>query len=301
VGRSRADLATSVAFAALVLAWGLNYLFVRNGLLLSAPIWLAFLRAGVGALGASVLLLPRVGGRALSGRDRWWALVLGLPNTALFFGLWFIAATSILPGEVAVVVYTFPLWVALLSGPVLGLPLRRGEIIAVVVGFSGIVLVSEPWRAGAAGLNPIAVLELLVGSIGWAVGTVAIQRKFPKETILAAHAYQLIGGSIGLLGAALLFEPTAAPHPSVALLEIVLWLGLVGTSFAYAVWFTLLARSRAATLSSYVFLVPVVALAASFVVFGERLDIEQAIGVAFVLAAVYLIGRAPSLKPPRGS
>ena len=135
VGPSKRNLAAVAAFSGLVVAWGLNYLFVRDGLELSAPLWLAFLRAGVGALGASVFLLPVSGRPALSARDRAWALLLGLPNTALFFGLWFVAATSILPGEVAVVVYTFPLWVALLSGPVLGLPLRRIELVAVVVGF----------------------------------------------------------------------------------------------------------------------------------------------------------------------
>jgi len=289
--------AGAAAFAGLVLAWGLNYLFVRAGLGLSGPLWLAFLRAGVGALGAAIFLVPRVGRRSMSPRDRAWAMLLGVPNTAVFFGLWFVAAGSVLPGEAAVVVYTFPLWVALFSGPVLGVPLRRPEIVAVVVGFSGIVLVSEPWRAGSAGLNPLAVLELLVGSIGWAVGTVAIQRRFSRETILAAHFYQLIGGSIALLGAAVLLEPSAVPRASLALVEIVLWLGLVGTTFAYAVWFTLLARLRAATLSSFVFLVPIVALAASAVVFGERVDPVQGVGVALVLAAVFLIGRGSTAPP----
>ena len=44
-------------FLLMVLAWSGTYLFVKIGLLSSTPIWLAFLRAAVGAAGAAVYLL----------------------------------------------------------------------------------------------------------------------------------------------------------------------------------------------------------------------------------------------------
>lgn len=277
-------------FSALVVAWGLNYLFVREGLVYSAPVWLAFLRAGVGALGAGLilLLLPRV--ERLNGRGRRDALLLGLPNTALFFGLWFVGAGSVLPGIASVVVYTFPLWVAMLSGPVLRYRLDARDWMAIAAGFFGVFLIAHPWE-GAGGAVPIpALVELLLGAVGWAAGTVLAQRRFRPSEMVEANAYQLVGGASALFVAALLGEGGAVPSPSLPLLGIVLWLGLVGTAFGYAVWFWLLGRNPAARLSAYVFLVPVVALGASALVYQERLDLLQGIGVLLVLAALYVVG-----------
>ena len=287
-------------YLALVSAWGLNYLFVRAGLAYSPALWLAAGRSTIGMLAVGVILLalPQRA-RRLDSRGRRDALLLGLPNTAFFFGLWFVAAGSVLPGEAAVVVYTFPLWVAILSSPVLGYRLGAVQIAAVLTGFSGIVLVAEPWN-GAGSLPPLtAVAELLGGAVSWALGTVYFQRRFRAEEMQEANFYQLLGGSVVLLAAGFV----AAPHPpgiSAPLAGILLWLGAVGTAGAYSIWFSLLARTPAARLSSYVFLVPVVALGASVVAIGERLDAVQLLGVIAVLVSIYAAGRRARVveEPP---
>lgn len=282
--------AQTALFTALVVAWGLNYIFVREGLAYSAPIWLAFLRSSVGALGTAVIVMLARPGTPLDRRAKRDALLLGIPNTTLFFGLWFAAAGSVLPGIASVVVYTFPLWVALLSGPVLGHRLSAGDWIAVGGGFLGVVLIARPWEQSGGTVPVAALLELLGGALSWAVGTVYFQRRFPPTEMVEASFYQLLGGSGGLAVAAFLVERASLPAVSVPLVEIVLWLGLVGTAVGYAIWFWLLGRTRAAQLSAYVFLVPVVALVASALVFGERLDLAQIVGVALVLVALYAIG-----------
>ncbi|HYK93946.1 MAG TPA: EamA family transporter [Thermoplasmata archaeon] len=284
-------------YLALVVAWGLNYLFVHAGLAYSPPLWLAAGRSTIGAVGVGVLLLlsrrPPAGLGWTGRRD---ALLLGLPNTAMFFGLWFVAAGSVLPGEAAVVVYTFPLWVALLSPTVLGYRLGSIPAMAVVAGFGGIVLVTEPW-SGATSLPPIAaVLELLGGAVSWAVGTVLFQRRFRPAEMQEANFYQLLGGSAGLLAASALLSPVPAT-PGLPLVAILLWLGLVGTAASYSIWFYLLARTPAARLSSYVFLVPIVALAASVLLVGERLEAVQVVGVATVVASIYVAGRRAASPP----
>ncbi len=295
--RSRALRAAG--FVALVTAWGFNYLFVRFGLTLSAPVWLAFLRAGVGAAGALAITVAARSPQRLDGPGRRDALLLGLLNTALFFGLWTVAAGAILPGEVATLIYTFPIWVALLSAPILGHRLAGRHWAAIAGAFVGVALLSQPWGGGA-NLAPWALGLLLAAAISWAIATVLMQRRFAPAVIQEANSFQLLGGAGALLVAALVTEPTGVPALSWPLIGSVLWLGLVGTAFAYAVWFHLLARTRAATLSAYVFLVPIVALAASALLYAERLDLTQLAGVGLVVVAIYLIGRdAPRGRPAR--
>jgi probable blue pigment (indigoidine) exporter len=114
--------------------------------------------------------------------------------------------------------------------------------------------------------------------------------------MLEANAFQMIGGTAGLLGATLVFAATPVPSPTPGLVFSAVWLGVIGTGVAYAIWFRLLGRTRASTLSAYLFLVPVVALAVSALFLGERLSLVQLLGVVLVLASTYGIARAP--PPP---
>jgi drug/metabolite transporter (DMT)-like permease len=294
------DRILAVGFVVVASIWGLNYLFVREGLTLAAPLWLALLRAGVGAAGTTIFLLPRAGTRRLDRRGRVDAFLLGLPNTAFFFGLWFLAARQVLPGETAVLVYTFPLWVALLTGPVMGDRLGLAHWAAIGAGFLGVALVSQPWQGGSGSLQLVPVLELLAGAASWATGTVLMQRRFRAPELQEANAYQLLGGTLGLLAFAVAFEPTSVPSPSPVLLADVLWLGLAGTAVAYSIWFYLLGRVPVASLTGFTFLVPLVALAASAVIYHERLDVAQGTGVLLVLAAIYVIGRRIRPSAPSG-
>ncbi|MGA8542248.1 MAG: DMT family transporter [Thermoplasmata archaeon] len=284
--------AAIAGYLLIVVFWGFNYLFVNLGLEFASPLWLAALRAGVGALSTLAIVSGFGGWGTLDRAGKRDALLLGIPNTALFFGLWFWAARSVLPGIAAVVVYTFPLWVALLSRPVLGQALTGRHWASVAVGFVGVALISEIGQTGSAGVAWLPIVALLVAAISWAVGTVLFQRRFRPVQMMSANAYQLIGGAVALLVAVAVLSPNPLPRPTVELGETIVWLGVLGTAVAYAFWAMLLGRIRAATLSAYVFLVPVVALAASAVIFGERLSWTQLLGVGLVLISIYGIGRA---------
>lgn len=284
--------ATRGLFLVTVVAWGFNYLFVNVGLLYASPLWLATVRAGVGATATAVLLTPLGQWGKLDARGRRDAMLLGIPNTAFFFAFWFSAARSVLPGVVAVLIYTFPLWVALLSPFVLGHRLSARHWGSIAFGFLGVALISQAWASFGSTVSPRAVLELLAAALCWGAGTVLFQRRFHRSEMLEANAFQLFGGLLVLLVLTLVFTPLPIPDFTPDFWATALWMGVLGTAVAYTVWFDLLSRTRAATLSAYVFLVPVVALVASAAFFSERLSPLQILGVGLVLLSIYGIGRA---------
>jgi drug/metabolite transporter (DMT)-like permease len=280
-------------FLFLCFVWGLNFIFLRVGLGYASPLYLSLLRAAVGAGGTALVLATLGGWGRLDARGRRDALLLGLPNTTVFYVLLTLSIKTVLPGLAAVVIYTFPLWVAVMSPTVLGHRLTVRHWIAIGVGFLGVALISQVWTALSGGFPLLAIGELLAAAVAWAMGTVLFQRRFSREQMREANALQLLGGTAGLLALVLLFGVTPFPSVTVDLGLTVVWLGILGTTFAYIIWFDLLGRTRAATLSAYVFLVPVVALAASALLFGERLGVVQLAGVALVFGSIYGIGRAP--------
>jgi drug/metabolite transporter (DMT)-like permease len=293
----RLSLTTAVLFGIMVVAWGLNYLFVPFGLQAASPLWLAWMRAVVGALGVLVIVRWTSGYGQLDARGRRDAVLIGIPNTAVFYALWFEAARTVPPGETAVLVYTFPLWVAILSGPVLHDQISRTAWLGIGAGFAGVFLISQPWTASSHAASLLAIVELLAAAVSWATGTILFQKRFRPNEAAEANSYQFVGGVAGLTLAVALASPTPLPHLGLTLLYTMLWLGVIGTAIAYAIWFDLLSRTPAATLSAYVFLVPVVALVASLALGREHLDPVAGIGVLLVLVGLYAIGRrAP--RPP---
>ncbi len=282
--------ATLWLFLLVALFWGVNYPAVVLGLGYAPPLWLGFLRVVFG-LGGSLLVLPlleRRMGRSerLTWRGKGYALLLGLPNSALFFGLWMIAAPVVPAGQASLLVYTFPLWVLLLAYPILGDRPTLGQIGASAVGLAGVALVGfadvSSWTAG---WTP--VLELLGAAISWAVATVLMKRTFRQQEMLEANIWQLLGSAPVLLALALFEAPFTSVHWTTELLLVLLWTGILGTAVAYGLWFELLSAHRAATVSAYLFIVPVVALVAGFLVLHQGLGVPQAIGVLAVLLSIY--------------
>jgi O-acetylserine/cysteine efflux transporter len=280
-------------FLSLSVIWGFNFLFIRVGLGSASPLWLALLRAAVGTAATVVLVTPLRAWGKLDARGRRDALLLGLPNTTVFYALLMLSIESVLPGLAATVIYTFPLWVAVLSPSLLRHRLTYRHWAAVVAGFLGVALVSEVWSSLDLTQSLLAIVELLVAAFAWALGTVFFQRRFGRDQMREANAFQLLGGTAGLVVLVLIFAPSGFPVARPALEISLLWLGVLGTAIAYVIWFDLLGRTRAATLSAYVFLVPVVALIGSALFFGERLDAVQFLGVGLVFVSIYGIARAP--------
>jgi drug/metabolite transporter (DMT)-like permease len=70
--------------------------------------------------------------------------------------------------------FTMPLFLTLLSIPLLGERVgpRRGG--AVLVGFGGVLLMTLP--GGAAGGHPLGLAAVLLGALGWAVAMITIRR-----------------------------------------------------------------------------------------------------------------------------
>jgi drug/metabolite transporter (DMT)-like permease len=278
-------------FVLMALAWGFNYPLVVVGLGFASPLWLATLRTAVGLAGTLVLVTVARGWGSLSWTDRRDAFLIGIPNTAGLFGFWFVAARSVPPGIASVMIYTFPLWVALLSAPVLRSRLNGAAWAGIATGFAGVALIARVWSPSGSGLALLPIVELLLAAFSWAVGTVLFQRRFQARQALAGCAYQLAGGLTALTFATLLVGAEPLPSPTPEFIGAVLWLGLIGTAVAYAIWFTLLGRTPAARISAYLFLVPIVALAASVVFLGERLVWLQGVGGALVLVSIYVVGR----------
>ena len=263
------------------ITWGTTYAVATEFLPPNHPLLVAALRS------LPIGLLLTIGLRKLPQGVWWWRmLVLGSLNIGLFQALLFVAAYR-LPGGVAATAGAIqPLLVVLFSWPMLGDKPSRQSVIAAIAGFVGVgLLVLGP----QARLDSIGIVAAIAGAATMGLGTVLVKRWKPPVSLMVFTAWQLTVGGFLLLPIALVTE-----GPFQELTRTNLWgfiyLGLIGTGLAYALWFRGIRRLKASAAAYLGLLSPVVASLIGYVFLQQTFTSIQLAGVAVVLASV-LIGQ----------
>lgn len=281
-------LNTDVLLTALAPAiWGSTYYVTTEFLPPDYPITVAMLRALPAGL-LLLLIVRQLPAPAWLGR----VFILGALNFAIFWVMLFITAYR-LPGGVGATVGAIqPLAVILLAYVTLGSPIRMLSVGAAMAGLGGVaLLVLTP----EAGLDPIGVVAGLGGAASMALGTVLTRKWRPPVSLLTFTSWQLTAGGLLLLPVALWMEP---PLPALTANNIagLVYLGLVGAAFTYLLWFRGIARIEPAAVSTLGFLSPATALTLGWILLDQQLGPLQILGIAIILASVWIGQRAPQ-KP----
>ncbi|MDJ0311818.1 EamA family transporter [Arthrobacter sp. H35-D1] len=202
-----------------------------------------FLAATLRALPAGMLLLLMC--RRLPRGEWWWkSWILGILNIGAFFALLFIAAYR-LPGGVAAIVGGIqPLVVAFLASRVLHERLTARVVAAGMTGLLGVSLITLQAQAR---LDAIGILAAVGGALSMATGIVLSKKWGQPASPLATTSWQLITGGLTLCIVMLAFE--GRPATSLTSLNVVgyTYLAVVGTAFAYVMWFHGISRLPAST------------------------------------------------------
>lgn len=259
------------------ITWGTTYAVATEFLPSNHPLLVASLRA------LPIGLLLTIGLRKLPRGIWWWRImVLSTLNIALFQALLFVAAYR-LPGGVAATAGAIqPLLVVLLSWLVLSEKPSRLSFLASITGCMGVgLLVLGP----SARLDIIGILAALASAAAMGLGTVLVKRWRPPVSLIVFTAWQLTAGGLMLLPIALLVE---GPLPQLSRTNLwgFIYLGVIGTGLAYALWFRGIGNLNATAVSCLTLLSPVVATLIGYVFLQETLTPVQQLGIFIVLVSV---------------
>jgi drug/metabolite transporter (DMT)-like permease len=228
--------------------------------------------------------------QGLSRRDIGLALALGGIGYGAQAGAYFAALDRIDASLLALLVYTYPVLVAVVSIGIGREPARRSTAVSLALASTGLVLVLAGAAAGALDAVGTALgltaATVYTGYILISDGVTARVGPLALSTLVCTGA----GVSLTLAGLA-----GGDLDPGAVTAEGYLWLAalaLVSTVGAVALFFAGLRRVGPTAASILSTVEPVVTVALAFAVFGESLSAAQLTGGALVLAAVLTV-RAP--------
>jgi probable blue pigment (indigoidine) exporter len=277
----------SAALAAAI--WGTTYIFA-TAMLPANPVFTAAVRALGGGLPLLILY------RQLPNRA-WWGkvILLGTLNCGIFFALFFVAAER-LPGGVAGTLQSLgPIFTVLIAWPLLGERPSLVRLASVVIGAVGVMLLLT---SGSVALDSIGALAGIGAAISLALGGVLLNRWGRPAPLLAFTAWQLVVGGIELA----VLAAWIGDVPATLTVQNVLgfaYVGLIGTSAAYALWFNAIEGAGASAVAPFFLLIPIVAFTLDAQVRGLIPTPVQGLGALIVLGSL-LIGQQLTKRKAAG-
>lgn len=280
----RAALALVVALA---LVWGIHWPVVKIGVGLMPPFTYGALRVATGWATLTAILLARGNLRRPPREDLSIVVAVGLGQIGAAIALINVGLLFVTAGRAAILVYTMPLWVALIGVTVLRVRPRTAELAGLALGCVGVLILLNPLTIDWGDSNVlVGTALLLVDAVLWAATTIHVRAHRWRASPLELQPWELLVALVPLGGLALVLEWGRPIEWNPGTIAVLAYSGPLATGFAY--WASQ-SISRALTpleTTTSLLAVPVVGLIAGAIALGEGLTIPDVAGFTIVALGI---------------
>ena len=218
---------------------------------------------------------------------------MSILNNVIPFTLIVTGQTMIASGLASVINATSPLFgVAIIA--MVGLePLILRKTIGILIGILGVAIL-KGGTMFEQGSQTLGILLCLGAAASYGFGSLWARMKLKNTPPLSMATGQLLCSSLIMTVLAFSFDsPSQLIDASKESWIALLGLSVLSTSFAYIIFFRVVAKSGPANVLLVTMLIPVSAIAMGIAVLGETLDTMEIIGTAVIIFALVIIdGRA---------
>jgi len=276
-----------VAPVLFVLLWSTGFIGAKYGLPFADPFIFLSVRVLIAALIlfaiAAVMKSPIAIGTSAITRSS----VIGFFLHACYLGGVFYSISKGLPAGVAAVVTSLqPVLVSILAVKVLGEQLRAKQIVGLVLGLVGVVLVLGP--SFEQDIPTSGVIGILVALIGSTAATL-LQKKIGADIpLISGTAYQYLASGL-VLGITAVATGGTRIQWSGQFIVAFVWLIAVLSVGAILLLLWLLNTGSAASVSSLLYLIPPATALEAFFLFGEKVNTQGFLGIGITALGVWLV------------
>ena len=290
-----------IGIALIILAacfWGSMGIFVRRlGSYGFSSIQIVSIRVTIAAVIFCIILLTKdKAGFRISLRDIPLFLGLGLGSILFFTVCYFSAITIMSLSTAAILLYTSPIWIMLMSMLFFHEKMNSGKLVALILAFAGCVLVS-----GISG-DGITVTGLLLGlgsGIGYGLysilGTIALRKHSPYTVTTYTFVIAAIG-SWAICRPADMISKFMGADSLIGLLLLCLLTAVVTAVIPFLSYTLGLHSAEAGRAGILATIEPLVATVIGMVCFSEPLTVLSGAGIVLILAAVVILNRKDTEK-----
>ena len=264
---------------------GSSFLWTEIALRSFSPVLIAFGRVAIGAIALGVIPSARAPVRRVDWPQLGVASLLAIATPNVLFAI----AQQRIPSALAGMLLSA---IPLMTGVVVAIETRswptRTRLVGLLVGFSGVVLLSTPYLAEL-GAEATGVAMVLAAVLAVAIGTTVYAPLQQTYDSVRVTFWVLVVSSLMLTPPAILgLSPSSLePLPFAALLI----LGVASTGIVLVLLVELTGNVGAVRASLSGYIIPIVAVVLGVVVLNEQIEFIQIAGVIVALLGGYLVSR----------
>lgn len=278
--------------------WGVTFPLLKIGNRYLPPLSFGAWRFFLGAICLYFWVLRRRGEVWHKRRDFGPLMLLGLLQTTIMGGALHFGSSLVKSGLTPVVLYSYPFFYTFMAFILLKENLSWKQITGMLLGFVGLVLAVDPWRAYLTGPEIAGLIILLCGAVSWGLASVYLKARFKEHDKLAVTTYQMLYGSVVLFLVAALIEGGVHFSWEPVALGIISYTNLFTSALGFAILLTVQTRYPAGSTSVYLFLVPVFGVTFSSLILGEKLTLNLLLGLALVALGIVIVNRMATQGRP---
>jgi drug/metabolite transporter (DMT)-like permease len=272
--------------------WGASYMFIKVG---GAEIPPFTFVEGRTLIAASVLLIAMYArGESLPRTRREWAplIAMGIFNGVIPYTLITWGETHIASGLAAILTAAMPLFTVLLAHFwTHDERLTVGKVVGVAVGFLGVIVLFAPELRRGIQMEFWGQFAVVVSAASYATATLVARNYLRGVSHVVASTGQLASAALLMLPLSLAFDNPFALRPSLAATGSLLTLALLGTAFAYILYYWLIENTSATRTSLVTYLIPITGVLWGALLLHEPIEWEAIIGLVLIIAGIGLVNR----------
>jgi probable blue pigment (indigoidine) exporter len=215
--------------------------------------------------------------------------IYGILNVSIYLGCFVLAMKHVSAGIGSLSTATNPLFISILSAFWLSRPVKRTEILGLILGIIGVGIATYPLLK-----NSFADVEgliiLAISMLSYSVGTVYYSSQKWELPIVVINGWQVLLGGILLLPITLFFTDWSANTYDFRFWGSVFWLVIPVSIGAVQLWLYLL-KIDPVKASLWLFLCPIFGFIYASFILQEPITTYTYIGTLLVIAGLYLAQR----------
>ncbi len=279
--------------------WGASYMFIKIGVAEIPPFTFVAVRTLVAAVALIVFIaLRREGWPNL----RMWPLFLGMgifngviPYTLITWGELHISS-----GLAAILTAAMPLFTVIIGHYwTHDERLTPVKTLGIFIGFLGVIVLFLPDLQQGIQMEFWGEFAVFVAAASYGLATVIAHKYMHSVAHTAAAAGQLVCAAIIMIPLSLLFDHPLGLRPSPAAIGSLLTLALLGTSFAYVLYYWLIEKTGATRTALVTYLIPITGILWGAFLLGEPLAWQDLLGLLLIILGIAFVNRqsAPEQMP----
>ena len=279
--------------------WGASYMFIKIGGAEIPPFTFVEVRTLIAAIALMLVLALRK--ESIPRTRRAWLTLTAMgifngviPYTAITWG-----ETHISSGLASILTAAMPLFTIIFAhfwtkDERLTMP----KAIGVALGFIGVVVLFVPELQRGLQMEFWGQFAIVIAAASYGLATLIAHKYLDGVSPVMAPTGQLLTAAIIMLPFSLAFDNPFALSPSLKAMGALLILALLGTAFAYILYYWLIEHTGATRTSLVTYLIPITGILWGALFLGEPIEWQAIVGLLLIIAGVGLVNRSSAEPHP---